>query len=138
MDLEDNSGTLDDFFHPHANFDDGINRAICQSEIEGGVDVNLLPPGTRLEVQTHYHLYRLIYEGDGEMTISGHPEICPQPVRVHLAGSTWGTPMLKLRYIGRGMKMEFVHPTRGIIWTSRVKDVRELPPPGGSEERKVA
>jgi hypothetical protein len=63
------------------------------------------------------------------MTISGHPEFCPDPVRVHLAGSTWGTPMIKVRFIGRGMKMEFIHPELGIIQTSRVRDVRELPSP---------
>ena len=124
MDLE----THNDFFRPHPNFDDGINRAICQSEIDGGVDVNRMLPGERLDVETHYHTYRVIYEGDGEMTISGHPEICPNPVRVLLTGATWGTPMIKLRYIGRGMKMEFVHPTLGVILTSRVRDIREIPP----------
>jgi len=118
--------TKDDFFRPHPNFDDGINSAICQSEIDGGVDVSRLFPGTELEVETHYHTYRVIYQGDGEMLISGHPDFCPDPVRVHLAGSTWGTPMIKLRFIGRGMKMEFVHPTLGIIQTSRVRDVREI------------
>ncbi|HEV2201645.1 MAG TPA: hypothetical protein VGR73_17630 [Bryobacteraceae bacterium] len=121
--------TKDDFFRPHPNFDDGINRAICQSEIEGGVNVNELPPGALLEVETQYHTYQVVYHCDGEMTISGHPEFCPDPVRVHLAGSTWGTPMIKVRFIGRGMKMEFIHPELGIIQTSRVRDVRELPSP---------
>jgi len=121
--------TKDDFFRPHPNFDDGINRAICQSEIDGGVNVNELPPGALLEVETQYHVYHVEYQGDGEMTISGHPEFCPDPVRVHLAGSTWGTPMIKVRFIGRGMKMEFIHPELGIIQTSRVRDVRELPSP---------
>ena len=123
----------DDFFRPHPNFDDAINRAICQSEIDGGVDVNQLLPGERLEVETHYHVYHITYEGDGEMMISGHPEFCPEPVRVHLSGSTWGTPMIKLRFIGRGMKMEFIHPTIGVIHTSRVREIRELPPEPGRE-----
>jgi hypothetical protein len=118
--------TKDDFFRPHPNFDDGINRAICQSEIEGGVNVNELPPGSLLEVETQYHVYKVEYHNDGEMTICGHPEFCPDPVRVHLAGSTWGTPMIKVRFIGRGMKMEFIHPELGIIQTSRVRDVREV------------
>src|SRR4051812_5834939 len=121
--------TQDDFFRPHPNFDDGINRAICQSEIEGGVNVNELATGSRLDVETQFHTYRLEYVGDGEMTISGHPEFCPDPVRVHLAGSTWGTPMIKIRFIGRGMKMEFIHPTLGVIQTSRVRDVRSIDSP---------
>jgi hypothetical protein len=119
----------DDSFRPHPSFDDGINRAICRSEIEGGVNLNELAAGALLTVETQYHTYHLEYEGDGAMTISGHPRICPDPVRVQLAGSTWGTPMIKLRFIGRGMKMEFVHPTLGIIQTSRVRDVREITVP---------
>lgn len=46
-------------FTPHANFDDAINRAICQSDIEGGVALDALPLGTVLHVQTMNHLYRL-------------------------------------------------------------------------------
>ena len=33
--------------------------------------------------------------------------------------------MLKLRFIGRDMKMEFHHPEKGIVRTSRVRDIRE-------------
>jgi len=33
--------------------------------------------------------------------------------------------MLKLRFIGRDMKMEFHHPERGTVRTSRVRDIRE-------------
>ena len=58
--------------------------------------------------------------------ISGHPEICPTPMLVNFHGSTWGTPMLKVRFIGRDMKMEFFHPLKGIVRTSRVRDIREL------------
>jgi hypothetical protein len=57
--------------------------------------------------------------------ISGHPEICPEPVLVNFHGSTWGTPMLKVRFIGREMRMEFFHPVKGIVRTSRVRDIRE-------------
>ncbi len=33
--------------------------------------------------------------------------------------------MLKLRFIGRDMSMEFSHPQKGIVRTSRVKDIHE-------------
>jgi hypothetical protein len=36
--------------------------------------------------------------------------------------------MIKLRFIGRGMKMEFGHPTHGVVLTSRVQEIRELKP----------
>jgi|SRR5579872_2018245 len=112
-------------YRPHPNFDDAINRAICQSEIEGGVSLDELPIGTVLDVQTSNTLYRIENRGDGEVLISGHPEICPTPIRVVFYGSTWGTPMLKLRFIGRDMRMEFFHPEKGIVRTSRVRDIQE-------------
>ena len=112
-------------FRPHPNFDDAINRAICQSEVEGGVTLDELPVGAFLDVQTANTLYRLENRGDGEVLISGHPEICPEPVLVNFHGSTWGTPMLKVRFIGREMRMEFFHPEKGIVRTSRVQDIRE-------------
>jgi len=112
-------------FRPHPNFDDSINRAICQSEIDGGVSLDELPVGTVLDVQTSNTVYRIEYRGDGEVLISGHPEICPEPVLVSFHGATWGTPLLKIRFIGRDMRMEFFHPERGIVRTSRVRDIQE-------------
>lgn len=44
------------------------------------------------------------------------------PVRI--AGSIWGGSMLKLRFIGRGMRLEFCHPTYHTITTSRIVDIR--------------
>ena len=112
-------------FRPHSNFGDAINRAICQSEIEGGVGLDALPIGAVVDVETANHLYRIENRGDGEVLISGHPEICPTPVLVRFHGSTWGTPMLKLRFIGRDMTMEFRHPRQGVVRTSRVRDIRQ-------------
>ena len=68
----------------------------------------------------------MVVLGDGAALISGHPEFCPEPVLVAIAGSTWGGSMLKLRYIGRGMHLEFCHPEyRTPIVTSRIEEVRE-------------
>lgn len=116
-----------DFFRPHPNLDSAINSAICRSEIEGGVSLDGLPVGAVLEVETRYHLYDLENRGDGQVLISGHPEYCPQPVLVKVHGSTWGGSMIRMRFIGRGMKLEFRHPTRGVVRTSRIQEIRELP-----------
>ena len=99
--------------------------------MEGGVSLDEVPAGAQLEVETANHVYLIENRGDGEVMISGHPEICPEPVLVNFHGSTWGSPMLKLRFIGRGMRMEFHHPELGVVWTSHVKEIRELsaPPP---------
>ena len=113
-------------FIPHANLSDEVNANIVRSEIEGGVSLGDLPPSTVLEIQTQHHRYTAVFLGESQALISGHPEYCPEPVLVAIAGSTWGGSMLKLRYIGRGMHLEFCHPEyRTPIVTSRTQEVRE-------------
>ena len=113
-------------FIPHPDLSDDVNANIVQSEIEGGVSLRDLPPSTVLEIQTQHHRYTAVFLGESQALISGHPEYCPEPVLVAIAGSTWGGSMLKLRYIGRGMHLEFCHPEyRTPIVTSRIQEVRE-------------
>lgn len=113
-------------FNPHPNLADEINRSIIQSEIEGGVFLNELPPATILQIQTLNHCYTAVLLGGSEALLSGHPEFCPEPVQVAIAGSTWGGSMLKLQYVGRGMHMEFHHPAyaRPIV-TSAIQEIRD-------------
>jgi hypothetical protein len=113
-----------DVFMPHPCFSDAVNRNIAQSEIEGGVCLDTLSEGAVLEVETQHHWYTIVNRSSGEALISGHPSYCPEPVPVRIAGSTWGGSMLKLRYIGRGMHLEFCHRTYHTITTSRVVDIR--------------
>ena len=114
-------------FVPHFNLSDEVNHRIVQSEIEGGVFLKDLPPATVLEIQTQHHLYTAVLQDDGSALISGHPEYCPQPVLVAIAGSTWGGSMLKRRFVGRGMRLEFCHPEYATpILTSSIQDIREL------------
>jgi hypothetical protein len=113
-------------FMPHPNLSDEVNGNIVRSEIEGGVSLGDLPPSTVLEIQTQHHRYTAVFLGESQALISGHPEFCPEPVLVAIAGSTWGGSMLKLRYIGRGMHLEFCHPEyRTPIVTSLIQEVRE-------------
>jgi hypothetical protein len=79
-----------------------------------GVDLDELPVGALLDVETTNTVYRIENRGDGDVLISGHPDICPQPVPV------------KLHFIGRNLRMEFFHPQRGIVRTSRVTDIHAL------------
>src|SRR6266568_335498 len=96
---------------PNAHLSDAINHCILQSEIEGGVHLRNVLPGTVLEVKTQNRAYTLHYQGDNQALISGHPVFCPEPVLVSIHGSTWGGSMLKSGFIGRGMRLEFGHPT---------------------------
>jgi hypothetical protein len=115
-------------FMSHPNLSDQINSNIIQSEIEGGVYIYELPPDSLLEVETKNRSYRLKIQSDGNALISGHPQICPEPVLVHINGSNWGGSMIKLDYVGRGMHLEFQHPEfDGVVVTSRIVDVRLLP-----------
>jgi len=113
------------FYMTNSHLGDDINGRIVQSEIEGGVHLRDIQPGTVLEVRTQNRAYTIWYKGRGQALISGHPVFCPEPVLVCIHGSTWGGSMLKERYIGRGMHLEFGHPTCQPITTSLIVDVRE-------------
>ena len=113
-------------FTPHPNLSTEVNRNIVQSEIEGGVYLEGLPPATVLQIRTQHHFYTARLLGDSLALISGHPKYCPQPVQVTIAGSTWGGSMIKARFIGRGMHLEFHHPAFcGPIVTSPIQEIVE-------------
>jgi hypothetical protein len=113
-------------FTPHPNLSDDVNRAIVQSEVEGGVFLHDLPPSTILEIQTLNHCYTAVLLGGSDALLSGHPQFCPSPVQVAIAGSSWGGSMLKLRYVGRGMHLEFRHPEYATpIITSPIQEIRD-------------
>ena len=107
--------------HPH--FSDSVNRNIIRSEIEGGVYLRDLSPGSVLSIQTTNRAYEMVFLGDRAALISGHPEFCPEPTEVQIHGSTWGGSMIMTKYIGRGMHLEFALPVQVII-TSRIIDIR--------------
>ena len=103
-----------------------MNHNIVQSEIEGGVFLNDLPPATVLEIQTQHHCYQVVLMSDNNALISGHPQYCPEPILVAITGSTWGGSMLKRRFVGRGMHLEFCHPEyQTPIVTSPIREIRE-------------
>jgi len=111
-------------FTPHPHLADAVNGNIIQSEIEGGVYLRDLRPGAVLAIQTQNRFYTLVSLGEEAALLSGHPELCPDPVEVRIQGSTWGGSMLKERFVGRGMHLEFVHPVHRTVTTSMVVDIR--------------
>ncbi|HLK63042.1 MAG TPA: hypothetical protein VKU19_06360 [Bryobacteraceae bacterium] len=111
-------------YRPNPHFSDVVNSNIVQSEIEGGVHLRDVEPGTVLEVETENRAYTIRYEGSGRAFISGHPVFCPEPTLVTIHGSTWGGTMIKSDYIGRGMHLEFGHPAYMPITTSLIVQVR--------------
>lgn len=113
-------------FRPHENLSDEVNRNLVRSEIEGGVRLEDLEPGSVLRMHTQNTCYEIVFLHGGSAYLSGHPLYCPQPVLVTIAGSTWGGSMLKLHFIGRGMHLEFRHPGYPTpIVTSIIREIRE-------------
>jgi hypothetical protein len=115
---------------PNPNFSDEVNRNIVRSEIEGGVFLDRLQLHSVLLIQTQHRCYTAVMLGGSQALLSGHPEYCPEPTLVAIAGSTWGGSMLKQHFVGRGMHLEFCHPQYSTpIVTSRVQEVRECAEP---------
>ena len=93
---------------------------------EPGVYIDRLPKGTQLLVETAHRNYLLEIRGGLNALISGHPNYCPDPVPVVVCGSRARGFEMRRGFIGRGMRLEFWHPARGIIRTSAIWRVRIL------------
>jgi len=125
MDIQVSAGVPEpSLYEVSPHFSDRVNRNIIQSEIEGGVYPNDLPRGSALAIQTMSRVYELVLLGDGAALISGHPQFCPEPVEVQIQGSTWGGSMIKAKFIGRGMRLEYEHPVRRRCRASPIVDIR--------------
>ena len=114
------------FAFPHENFNRSVNRNIIRSEVEGGVYLRDLAPGSAIEIKTRNRLYVMVMQTEGEVLISGHPDFCPHPVLVKVDGSNWGGSMLKQGFIGRGMRLEFRHPVFQTVTTSPIFEIRQM------------
>ncbi len=102
-----------------------VSRNLAQCEIEGGVDLRTVAPETVLAVKTRNRVYTLVMKGSGRAMICGHPQYCPEPVLVHVIGSTWGGAMLKEAYLGRGMRLEFQRDRDRPVLTSPILEIEE-------------
>jgi len=94
------------------------------TQLEQGVNLDELPVGAVLDVETANSLYHIENRGHGEILISGNSDICPTPVPVNFHGSLRGHSSLKANFIGPDLSMEFRHPERGIVRTSHVREIR--------------
>jgi hypothetical protein len=93
-----------------------------------GVDLDELPIGAVLEIETGHTTYRLENKGDGGALLSGHPKYCPEPTVVQIQGSLGPSGELKWRFLQRGLKMAFLPPEHGIVRTSGIKSLRRIKP----------
>ena len=101
-----------------------MSTSQLEQSVDSGVDLDELPVGAALDVETANTVYHIENRGDGEILISGNPDICPTPVPVNFHGSLRGTSSLRAHFIGPDLSMEFRHPQKGIVRTSHVRGVR--------------
>lgn len=114
-----------DYREPGSSLGPLISPAF-QSALEEGVSLDDLAVGAVVEAVTGHHTYRLENRGNGDVLISGHPVYCPEPVLVELHGSIGDDQMIKMWFIGRGMRLVFRHPQFGVVRTSHVREIHEL------------
>lgn len=92
----------------HPNLSPEINKNIADSEKNDGLFVSDLPFRSDITFKTKNTTYTLSKESDGTLLISGNDKFCPTLTKCHINGSTWGGSMIKIGWIGVGMRVEFV------------------------------
>jgi len=120
-----------DSLNPHANSNPAIVSGIRKPPTGGlqdGIDLEELPVGAILEIETGHNSYRLENLGDGNALLSGHPTYCPEPVVVQVHGSIGPAGELKWRSLSKGAKMVFLPPDHGVVRTSTIKSVHRVKP----------
>ena len=93
-----------------------------------GSDLEGLPVGAVLEIETGHTTYRLENMGNGNAMLSGHPKYCPEPIPVQIHGSLSSAGELKWHFLGIGLRMVFLPVEHGVIRTSPIKSVRAVTP----------
>ena len=118
--------TCPSLFRRHRNLSNEVNSKIVQSEIEGGVNLQILQPSSAFQIHTRDTSYNVLVLFGSLVFIPGHPLYCPRPLLGQIRGSTWGGSMLKVRFIGLGMRMEFHHPDyKTPTVTSPIHEIQE-------------
>ena len=103
-----------------------VQEILRRQETKGGVRISGLEEGTKLRVKTQNSVYQINYLGEREIEVCGGM-FGDTLERGHFVGSTWGTSLLKLDWIGHMMRMELAVGGR-LVDTSPVKDVEIISP----------
>lgn len=82
-----------------------------------GIALRLLEPLTELDVQTRNTRYHIVVSRDADIVIQGGA-FFPTPTRAHVEGSSLGGNLLKVGWIGLGLRMEIVADGRRIVTTA--------------------
>jgi hypothetical protein len=105
------------------HLDPRLADAIKQSEIDGGLFLKNLSAGDRFDVHTQNSVYRVEVTDPqkNRVKIKGGNHL-PEETDATISGSTWGGSMLKMGFVGMGMRLEVWHDGR-VLRTSTIKDI---------------
>lgn len=119
--------TNDKSYEPMPGFGELENQLVTKREVLGGMRLDEMPIGRRLEVVTESHVYTIERREDG-FWMSGDPKRLPKMTRVNIHGSTFGGNMIEAGFIGRDMFLELEHPTKKgrILTTSKIIEIKML------------
>lgn len=99
-----------------------------KSEKDGGILLKDVPDPDEavVEVYTQNSLYEIaiIDTEKHEVAVRGNGRVFPEPELCYLRGSTWGGSMVKIGWIGVGMRLEVNGDTSGLVSTSAVKTIK--------------
>ena len=105
-----------------------------EATLRGGLDLTELPPLTRLDVRTENTNYEVVLLSpfESKVLIRGG-RFFPETVESYLCGSSYGGNLLKVSWVGVGMRLEVMREGRRIVTSTvqsvDVHDEEELPGP---------
>lgn len=82
-----------------------------------GVALRSLEPLTELNVHTRNTCYRIVISRDADIVIQGGA-FFPDPTHAHVEGASLGGNLLKVGWIGVGLRMEILAQGRRIVTTA--------------------
>jgi hypothetical protein len=82
-----------------------------------GVALRQLDPLTELMVETRNTRYRIVVSRDADILIQGGA-FFPDPTHAHVEGASLGGNLLKVGWIGVGLRMEILAEGRRIVTTA--------------------
>ena len=106
-----------------------LDQFVREPGCSDGLDIQALPPGTVVHVETRYSTYRLVVVNpdDKRATVTGG-RMFPEPTELRIEGATAGGTAIKAGWVGVGLRLDMTSLSSRVT-TSVVRSVTVDPPP---------
>jgi hypothetical protein len=104
-----------------------ILAKIEASKKQGGIELDKLAIGTKIEAQTRNTFYKIEKLPNGRFRVEGGTYFS-QPKETYIGGSTWGGSMMKINWMAVGMHISFSQCD-----TTAVQKLKVIAPDGSWE-----